>query len=218
MPVLSASGVGVRNRRRWLFRDLDVQVEAGELAVVVGPPGSGRTTMLLALAERFRLTAGTVEVAGVAALGHVAGVHEPEPGYTVAEHVRERLLLLGRPAPRSDVREASEAYGLDPALLGWELSPYHQQLLGLTLARLSGPQLIALDGVDVGLDLAEQAALWRILGKLTETGVAVLATARQVASDVPATVHHLGPHQPPAPEPPAERTQPLPAPANGGGR
>ena len=50
MPVLTAAGAGVRHRRRWLFQDLDVSVEPGEIVAVVGPPGSGRTTVLLALA------------------------------------------------------------------------------------------------------------------------------------------------------------------------
>ena len=60
MSVLTAHGAGVRHRGRWLFRDLDVTVEPGELVAVVGPPGSGRTTLLLALADRFRLSAGKV--------------------------------------------------------------------------------------------------------------------------------------------------------------
>ena len=53
MPVLTAAGAGVRHRRRWLFRDLDVGVEPGEIVAIVGPPGSGRTTVLLALSHRF---------------------------------------------------------------------------------------------------------------------------------------------------------------------
>ena len=65
MPVLTATGAGVRHRRRWLFRDLDVTVEPGELVAVVGPPGSGRTTVLLALARRFRLTSGKIQIAGI---------------------------------------------------------------------------------------------------------------------------------------------------------
>src|SRR5262245_21716538 len=127
MAVLSAHGAGVRHRRHWLFRDLDVTVEPGDVVAVVGPPGSGRTTTLLALARRFRLSAGRVEAAGPIALGQMPGVSEPEPVFTVADHVRERSALLGggrsvplgggRPALLGRGRRAAvevDLRGLDP--------------------------------------------------------------------------------------------------------
>src|SRR3954471_14857339 len=97
MSVLVARGAGVRKGRRWLFRDLDVTVEPGELVAIAGPPGSGRTTVLLALVRRFRLSAGRGAISGTASLAHVPDVEIPEPVFTVAEHIRERLALLGRP-------------------------------------------------------------------------------------------------------------------------
>ncbi|WP_436527026.1 ATP-binding cassette domain-containing protein [Actinoplanes sp. HUAS TT8] len=188
MSVLSATGAGVRHHRRWLLRDLDLTVGPGETVAVAGPPGSGRTSTLLALAGRLRLSTGKVSLFGTAALAHVAGVNDPEPVFTVREHVRERLALLGRPR-----REAAEVelHGLDPDLPGRDLTPYQKQVLGLILARLGGPALIALDGVDSGLDAEERAALWALIGELTAEGVAVLVTAREVDPGRVARVVHL---------------------------
>lgn len=177
MSVLSATGAGVRHHRRRLLRDLDLVVEAGETVAVVGPPGSGRTSTLLALAGRLRLSEGKVSLRGTPSLGHVAGVNDPEPVFTVREHVRERLALLGRSRRAAD---EVDLLGLDPGLLGRDLTPYQKQVLGLILARLAKPSLIALDGVDSGLDAEEQAALWALLGELTAEGVAVLVTARAI--------------------------------------
>ena len=186
MSVLTATGVGVRHRRRWLFRDLDLRVEPGEVVAVVGPPGSGRTTALLALAGRMRLSAGKVEIPGTAALGHVPDVSQPEPVFTVGEHVRERQALLGR------VPGEVRLHGLDPAVKGWQLSPYQRQVLGVVLADLADPQLIALDGVDEGLDAGERDALWGVLAGLAERGVAVLVTAREVDENRITTLVQLG--------------------------
>ena len=113
MSVLSAQGAGVRRSRQWLFRDLDVTASAGDVVAIVGPPGSGRTTVLLALAQRFKLSAGKVDISGKAALGYVPGVSEPESVLTAAEHVRERAILIGQ---RPDV--PSQWHGLDPAARG----------------------------------------------------------------------------------------------------
>ncbi|MBB2942250.1 ABC-2 type transport system ATP-binding protein [Actinoplanes lutulentus] len=176
MSVLTATGAGVRHHRRWLVRGLDLRVEPGELVAVTGPPGSGRTSALLTLARRLRLSAGTVDIVGTASLGHVPDVEEPEPVFTVAEHITERLALLGRPRG-----EDVPLHGLDPELRGRDLTPYQKQVLGLVLARMERPSVIALDGVDAGLDATERAALWELLGEITASGVAVLLTAREVA-------------------------------------
>jgi len=187
MSVLVARGAGVRKGRGWLFRDLDVTVEPGELVAVAGRPGSGRTTVLLALARRFRLSAGRVDISGTASLAHVPDVQTPEPVLTVAEHIRERLALLGR--PRSQAADV-DLRGLDPAKKGRDLTPYEKQVLGLILARLSSPSVIALDGLD-GLNTAESEALWTELGELTAAGVAVLVTARETDQPPATTVIRL---------------------------
>ncbi|HWS33931.1 MAG TPA: ATP-binding cassette domain-containing protein [Actinoplanes sp.] len=177
MTVLVATGAGVRHRRRWLVRGLDLTVGSGETVAVTGPPGSGRTSTLLALAGRLRLTEGGIRLAGTTSLGHVPGVEEPEPVFTVREHVRERLALLGRPHRELDI---VPLHGLDPDLRGRDLSPYQRHLLGLSLARIGAPTVIALDGVDHSLDSTERDDLWRLLTEIAADGVTVLVTAREI--------------------------------------
>lgn len=222
MTVVQARGLGLRTRRGWVFRDVDVTAARGELHAVVGAPGSGRTSLLLALAGRFPTTDGRLLRHGTAALGHVPDVHEPDPALTVAEHVRERLLLLG-PAPHRRRRlvpvaalRARRAYrrdafataiagaGLtgdvpfDPATRGRDLTPLQRQVLGLVLATLSAPALIVADDVDAGSDPVERAWLWAALAHLADRGYAVVATARAVEPGTRALVHRLG-DPPPVP-------------------
>lgn len=215
MKIVEASGLGLRTRRGWVYRDVDLTAEAGELHAVTGPPGSGRTSLLLALAGRFPHTDGELRRRGPAALGQVAGVHEPDPTLTVAEHIQERLLLLG-PVPRrrrqlvpvAAVR-ARRAYRrdafaaaisgagftdapLDPSRYGRDLTPVERQVLGLVLASLSGPSLIVADDVDAGSDAPERAWIWAALSRLADQGYAVIASARAVEPGSTAIVHRLG--------------------------
>ena len=213
MSVLIARGAGVRRkgrRNQWLFRGLDVTVEPGELVAVVGPPGSGRTTALLALAGKFRLAAGRVELGGRASLGYVPDVSAPEPVFSVTEHVRERLALLGR--PRSGAGDVS-LRGLDRQKLGQDLSPYEKQVLGLILAQLAAPAVIGLDGLEDGLDQREQESFRQLLTEITDAGTAVIITAREVNEAVFTTVIHLDATPEPIPTPePAPTPEPTPEP------
>ncbi|GAB1642480.1 ATP-binding cassette domain-containing protein [Krasilnikovia sp. MM14-A1259] len=197
MPLLVATGVGVRHRRRWIFRDVDLTAGPGDLVAIVGHAGSGRTTALLALTERFKLSAGKVHIVGRAALGHVPTVEQPEKLLTVADHVRERLALLGRSTRSAEAVISGGLYGLDPKLQGWELSPYQEQVLGVVLARLADPAVIALDAIDEGLDPDEQEDLWGILTRIAAGGVVILVTARDVDPERVTTVVRLS--SPPAP-------------------
>ncbi|MBB5872439.1 ABC-2 type transport system ATP-binding protein [Allocatelliglobosispora scoriae] len=177
-----------------MFRDLDLDLHAGELAVLTGPSGSGRTSALLALAGRFRTSHGSLEPAARPALGLVRGVHEPDPMLTVAEHLGERLRLhrpLGWPtrsrrrAHRGLVARHAATLPVAPELLAGELDPLHRHLLMLRLALLADPDLIAIDDVDAGLTIDESVTLWAHLRGLADLGVAVLATAREVHHDLP---------------------------------
>lgn len=208
--IIEAYGLGLRTRRGWVFRDVDLTADEGELHAVTGPAASGRTSLLLALAGRFPTTEGRLVRHGAAALGHVAGVHEPDPELTVAEHVTERLLLLGPPRDLPS-RAARRAYRrdalataldgagltggvpLDPAARGRDLAPVQRQVLGLVLATLSRPRLIVADDVDAGADPSERAWLWAALARLAAQGHAVVVSARAVEPGVGAIEHRLGP-------------------------
>lgn len=206
--AVRAEGLGLRTRRGWVFRDVTMDVAPGELIAVTGAAGSGRTSLLLAVAGRFVFNRGTLAVGGhtlpkasaavqrLAALGYVAGAHQPEPALTAAEHVRERLDLLGLRRGRRGRREHARAlladspYDGDPDALGRDLDPYRRQLLCLALARMARPRLIVVDDVDLGLDTAERAGLWGALRAVADEGVTVLASCRETGgAPVDRTVH-----------------------------
>jgi ABC-2 type transport system ATP-binding protein len=186
MPVLTTDGLGLRTRRGWVFRDVTLAVDSGELVAITGPAGSGRTSLLLALAGRFRTTEGTVGSPRRAGVGLVPGLNEPERGLTAAEHVQERLLLLGqRPHGRGVFANRVSALladlPLDERTLGRDLTPYQRQRLMLRLAEIGDPELIVADDVDAGLSSDERAWLWKALEDLTAQGKAVVVTCREAA-------------------------------------
>ncbi|MEC7274240.1 MAG: ATP-binding cassette domain-containing protein [Verrucomicrobiota bacterium] len=59
-PVLSARGIGLQRGKRWLFRNLDLDLYAGEFLAIVGPSGVGKTTLLSCLCGTLQPTEGSV--------------------------------------------------------------------------------------------------------------------------------------------------------------
>jgi ABC-2 type transport system ATP-binding protein len=183
--VVTADGLGLRTRRGWVFQDVTLAVPAGELVALTGPAGSGRTSLLLALAGYFRVNAGTHRLTGTAGVGLVPGLNEPEPGLTAAEHVQERLLLLGRRprgrgVPANRVSELLADLPVEEGTLGRDLTPYQRHRLMLRLAEIGEPDLYAVDDVDTGLSTEERAWLWQALTELAEQGHAVVVTCREL--------------------------------------
>ncbi|MEV5708176.1 ATP-binding cassette domain-containing protein [Actinoallomurus sp. NPDC052274] len=194
VPLVAARGLALRGARGWAYRDVDLALPEGGLAVVSGEAGSGRTSLLLTLAGRMRPTSGEVTVAGrsapaaiqrVAAIGETEGVNELDDALTVAEHVFERRhlragLLPRRRAKRSDeVAAALAPVGLDvdPDTPTGDLGPRDRHLLGAALALLDRPRLLVLDDVDRGMRGDHQREMWACLRALTrQAEVTIIAS------------------------------------------
>ncbi|GAA4611862.1 ATP-binding cassette domain-containing protein [Saccharopolyspora hordei] len=192
-----ARGIAAKGPEGVVFSNLDLQVSAGALAVVAGPGGSGRTSLLLALSGRLPLITGYLDVSGyvlpesarvVRKLIRPARVRpgcELEPKHRVKEAIFERRLISRVSA--GAVEDALDLVGLDPdrsALVG-DLHPADQLLLAVALTIAGGPAGILVDDVDVGLPLAAQSRVWSALHEVARTGTTVLASAAEApAGDV----------------------------------
>jgi ABC-2 type transport system ATP-binding protein len=62
--TVKAAGLGMHVGEQWLFRDLDLDVGAGECLVLAGANGSGKSTVLHLLYGLRAPSEGTIEVAG----------------------------------------------------------------------------------------------------------------------------------------------------------
>ncbi|MET8574789.1 ATP-binding cassette domain-containing protein [Streptomyces sp. NPDC005012] len=227
---VAARGLGVKGPRGWAFRGVAFEAEPGSLVAVTGPSGSGRTALLLALTGRMRPTEGTAEVAGrvlpkrmaevrrVTGVANVPGVTDLDPALTVAEHLRERVLVgrryggtaadllrgLLRPprvraaADAARVRAALEDVGLGLADLPKggrtavrDLSREQELRLSVALALLGRPDrpaVVAVDDADLGLTASERAAATAMFSALTARGVTVLAACREVLPEADVVV------------------------------
>src|SRR5699024_4661962 len=228
-PAVRLEGLGLRGSRGWAFRDVDLVAQPGDLVVITGASGTGRSTLLLAIAGRLQPTAGSLEVAGCT-------VAADRRNHRALKRVRERvavarladhICLDGNLSVQTNARDAADWVRQRPAdvqdrLEDWrarsglvlephtsvsELPALEATALHLLLAAVVGPEVIVLDDADAGLVPAERDQLWQLAAEVAATGTTVIATATGVPdqADVHLVLHrHSGPAAHVASSPPAE--------------
>jgi ABC-2 type transport system ATP-binding protein len=191
MTAIRAAGLTKRYGDVLAVDGLDLEIPSGQFFGLLGPNGSGKTTIIHMLATLIRPTAGSAEVAGFdvgrnavkarESIGVVFQESALDRTLTVAENLRFAGLLLDLPpkviAQRS--QELLELFGLQehrgtPVA---KLSGGMRRALDIVRGVLNQPRVLFLDEPTIGLDLPNRRRIWRFIEKLrVNTSMTVLLT------------------------------------------
>ena len=148
--------------KSYAVRNLSVEIRDGEMLVLLGSSGCGKSTTLKMINRLLEPTGGTIEVNGEdisrrdpvqwrRSIGYVFQGIGLFPHMTVQENVGIVLRLLGWPAAakRRRVAELLELVNLDPDEFGHrlpeQLSGGQQQRTGVARALAADPQYLLMD-------------------------------------------------------------------------
>jgi branched-chain amino acid transport system ATP-binding protein len=181
---------------RALF-DVSLTIAPGEAVALVGPNGTGKTTMARVASGLIAPTAGRIAVNGVDLTGSPAhafaraGVaHAPEGRSVFATlTVEENLeLSIHRVRGRKGVRSGlDQAYDLFPRLLerrqqlAGTLSGGEQRMLAMARVLVDAPTLLIADELSLGLAPMIVEQIYALLATLRETGTALLVIEQHVS-------------------------------------
>jgi energy-coupling factor transport system ATP-binding protein len=200
--VLEARGITVVHGSHVAVRDLDLDLAAGQVVVLMGRNGCGKSSLIWALQGSGRRRSGTAVVEG-ADTGHLTPARRRERVGLVPQTAADLLYLetVAEECQAADegVRSAPGtcralldrlAPGIDDATHPRDLSEGQRLSLALAVVLTARPAVLLLDEPTRGLDYAGKAELARIVADLAAADHAVLIAthdvefAAQVADDV----------------------------------
>jgi phospholipid/cholesterol/gamma-HCH transport system ATP-binding protein len=202
--VALLSGVHFAIDQKPIFRGLDVALRQGEVTAIMGPSGTGKTTLLRLITGQIRADAGTVEVDGrdVARFGrkelyalrrrmgmlfqHGALLTDLDVFENVAFPLREHARLPER-LVRSLVLTKLHAVGLRGAarLMPQQLSGGMARRVALARAIVMDPDILIYDEPFAGLDPISMGVVMRLIRSLNDalgiSSVVVSHDVREIA-------------------------------------
>ncbi len=175
---------------------VDLSLDQGEVVVVVGANGAGKTSLLRACAGLLPVTSGSATVLGVdlttdhtsvrryvGLLGHAAPLYDE---LSAAENVQFAVRALGLPVQSADA--ALERLGLTGRLRttpAGRLSAGQRRRVALAALVARRPALWLLDEPHAGLDATSRALLGQLIADAVADGASVLLSSHEPELSVP---------------------------------
>lgn len=180
MSLINVNNLSVSYGANTVLRNVTLDIEPGEIVTIVGPNGSGKTSLLRAIIGAVAPSQGRIAKKSGLRIGYVP--QKLHIDATLPMTV-ERFLRLSGKVAKADCTAALETAGV-PDLAKRQMSGLSggqfQRVL-LARALINRPDIILLDEATQGLDQPGSAAFYRRIEEVRrETGCAVLMISHEL--------------------------------------
>jgi ATP-binding cassette, subfamily B, bacterial len=192
--------------RLWTLGDVDLEIEPGQLAALVGPSGAGKTTFAYLVPRLYDVNEGAVEIDGhdirslrLSSLADLIGMVTQET-YLFHASVRRNLLYARPDASDEELEAAARAAHIHERVVeledgydtlvgerGYRMSGGEKQRLAIARVLLKDPRILILDEATSALDTASERLVQNALEPLM-AGRTTIAIAHRLSTILRADV------------------------------
>ena len=165
--LIRLENIHVRFAKQAVLEGAELQVHRGEIVTLIGPNGAGKTTLVRAVLGLLKPDSGTVWRKPKLRVGYMPQKLHVDP--TLPLSVLRFLRLVpgvDRAGALAALKEVGAEQVIDSPLQA--VSGGEMQRVLLARASLREPELLVLDEPVQGVDVAGQAELYRLIGRLRE--------------------------------------------------
>ena len=180
MNLVTVEDLGIRYGAKTVLSNVSLDVSPGEIVTIVGPNGSGKTSLLRAIIGAVKPVTGKVSLRQDVRIGYVPQSLQIDPTLPITV---ERFLRLIGDATASSINVALDQAGVPKLATAQmsQLSGGQFQRVMLARALIGKPQLLLLDEATQGLDQPGSAAFYRQIEAVrSDTGCAVLMISHEL--------------------------------------
>jgi ATP-binding cassette subfamily B protein len=203
VPLASENG---QRGREWTLEDVDLEIQPGQLAALVGPSGAGKTTITYLVPRMYDVNEGSMEIDGtdvreikLASLGNIIGMVTQET-YLFHTSIRTNL-VYGKPgATQGEIEAAAKAAFIHDRIMempdgydtvvgerGYRMSGGEKQRLAIARVLLKDPRILILDEATSSLDTTSERLVQEALRPLMQ-GRTTIAIAHRLSTILAADV------------------------------
>ena len=184
-PAVSVRNLTKSFSGRRVVDDLSFDVQKGEVFAMLGHNGAGKSTTIDLILGLKAPERGSAKILGMDAAKNRKQVFERvgvqlqntryQPNITVEEACIEYASLYADPA---NYPKLLERFGLGTLRKSFvsKLSGGERQKLSVVLALIGSPEIVFLDELTTGLDVAARREVWRTLKQLKDRGLTIFLT------------------------------------------
>jgi ABC-type multidrug transport system ATPase subunit len=186
--VIESSGIGKKFGGLHALKDINFDVNEGEVFGFIGPDGAGKTTLFRLITTLLIPDSGKLNVLGLDVvtyykelrknIGYMPGRFSLYQDLSVEENLHFYATVFGTTVKENYELIANIYSHIEPfkKRLAGKLSGGMKQKLALSCALIHKPALLVLDEPTTGVDAVSRAEFWEMLKKLRQHNITIVVS------------------------------------------